>query len=481
MVVNNSGKGSSEPMRSPLKTRRAVYLFAFTILFIFTLFCGGRFIGYAGRTVEVESISIELKEDKLIVGKQYKIKTSILPKNATNKRLRWISSDESIATVENDTIKPLLPGTVMITALAEDGSGISDVVLIQIIQPVIKIELSAKSVTMAPGTTWKLNAVIEPYNASNKTVNWKSTNEKVVSVKSDGTVKALKKGKANIVAKAADESKIKGTVSITVDDFDVVFTENKAQEIDTDSLRDLSIKIDVKNNHVKAKVAEGPPRKLVITPINAGQDIITVHSDNRSFSYSIYVAQTAESIPAEDLAETAKAEDNTSALSLPAATEEAANSLTTEDRLAAAREKYSAKTVNIYVQGKGKVKKGKINVCFYFSKKKQPIRISIRESLQISDPYEMRAVLEVITENENYDEATYGSLSFMKAQWITHNIAHTMASGENQQHQKWVEAVTGKKLSSVIKSAKVLDISPIELITEQEMKIIQLVEKVYGD
>ena len=177
---------------------------------------------------------------------------------------------------------------------------------------------------------------------------------------------------------------------------------------------------------------------------------------------------------AEDLAA------NTIALFLPAAAGEVFGPSTPVKRLAAAREKYNAETVNVYVRGKGKVKKGMINVCFSFSKKKQPICINIRESLQINDPYEMQAVLEVITANENYDETVYGSVSFMKAQWITHNVAHGLATGESRQLRKWVETVAGRKLSSVIKSAKVLDLSPIERIPEREMRIYLLVERVYG-
>ena len=55
-----------------------------------------------------------------------------------------------------------------------------------------------------------------------------------------------------------------------------------------------------------------------------------------------------------------------------------------------------------------------------------------------------------------------------------------MATGESQQLRKWVETVAGRKLSSVIKSSKVLDLSPIERIPEREMRIYLLVERVYG-
>ena len=102
--------------------------------------------------------------------------------------------------------------------------------------------------------------------------------------------------------------------------------------------------------------------------------------------------------------------------------------------------------------------------------------INIRESLQITDEYEMQAILEVITESENYSEEVYGSIPFMKAQWITHNLAHDLATGSNKQIKQWLKDITGEKLSYVISSAKELDLSPIERIPEKEMRIYRLVE-----
>ena len=158
---------------------------------------------------------------------------------------------------------------------------------------------------------------------------------------------------------------------------------------------------------------------------------------------------------------------------------ESADARTPEERLAAAREKYNANTVNVYVRGKGKYKAGKINACFYQSKNKKYWNIIIPESLQINDEDEMAAILEVVAAHEKYDEAYYGSISFMKAQWITHNIAHEMANG-GEQAQMWVKAIAGEDLASIISRSKQLDITPIEGIPEREMKVYRLVEKMFS-
>ena len=148
-----------------------------------------------------------------------------------------------------------------------------------------------------------------------------------------------------------------------------------------------------------------------------------------------------------------------------------------EERMAAAREKYNEKTVNVYVRGKGWKRSGKINVCFYRAKKKY-IVINIRESLQITDEAEMEAVLELMAKHEYYSEEVYGSLSFLKAQWIAHNLAYGMATG-NEEQQALAAMVVGKNSKEIIRHAKELDLTPVSEIPEAELAVYELVEYLY--
>lgn len=62
-----------------------------------------------------------------IVGWSGKIKAFVEPSNATNPKVLWSSSDESVATVNQEgLITSLSNGTTVITAMATDGSGHSD-------------------------------------------------------------------------------------------------------------------------------------------------------------------------------------------------------------------------------------------------------------------------------------------------------------------------------------------------------------------
>ena len=146
-------------------------------------------------------------------------------------------------------------------------------------------------------------------------------------------------------------------------------------------------------------------------------------------------------------------------------------------RLLRAREKYNGKTVNVYRKGWGYIQGKKINVCFYKAPREKYYTINIRESLKITDEAEMEAILGVIMQNEYYDEAVYGDMDFMKAQWITHNIAYELATG-NPETRQLVATLAGETAVKVAERARELDLSPICDMSEKEKalteKIMQL-------
>ena len=73
-------------------------------------------------------ISIKLNKTKasLAKGKTLQLKVKkILPADATNKKVKWITSDKKIATVDqNGKVKAKKKGTCIITCMAADGSGV---------------------------------------------------------------------------------------------------------------------------------------------------------------------------------------------------------------------------------------------------------------------------------------------------------------------------------------------------------------------
>ena len=75
-------------------------------------------------TVPVSQITLNKAETSISVGNSETLTATVAPENATNKALKWASSDEDVATVAPDgTVTAVKAGTAAITATAADGSG----------------------------------------------------------------------------------------------------------------------------------------------------------------------------------------------------------------------------------------------------------------------------------------------------------------------------------------------------------------------
>jgi hypothetical protein len=78
--------------------------------------------------------------------------------------------------------------------------------------PITSLKLNKSSLTMTKGSTYQLIAKYAPKNTS-ENIKWKSSNSKIVSVDSDGELKAKKMGKVTITASSTNLKK-KCTVSV---------------------------------------------------------------------------------------------------------------------------------------------------------------------------------------------------------------------------------------------------------------------------
>ena len=146
-----------------------------------------------------------------------------------------------------------------------------------------------------------------------------------------------------------------------------------------------------------------------------------------------------------------------------------------EERLAEARLKYNEDTVHIYADSRVRNRSGKINIRFYKSRVNRKMFIVIYESLQVTDEAEMEAILELLVKNENYSEEIHGTIAFMKAEWIAHNIAYAMATGSDAE-QNFAQAVAGESIARIVKRSKQLDLSPLSEMPGQEKLLYEMVE-----
>ena len=87
----------------------------------------------------VSSMKVQLKSGckSVLYGKNQttEVKAYVSPSKATNKKIRWSSSNTNVATVNSDgLVTSVNPGTARITATALDGSGVSSYVEIKVIK-----------------------------------------------------------------------------------------------------------------------------------------------------------------------------------------------------------------------------------------------------------------------------------------------------------------------------------------------------------
>ena len=153
------------------------------------------------------------------MGSTIQLAASITPSNATNQGVIWSSSDPAKATVNSSGLVTLIAaGSVIITATAQDGSGVTGTKALTINQ--VNIAVSAISVTGnatgAVGGTIQLAASITPSNATNKNVVWSSSDPAKATVNSSGLVTLIASGSVTITATAQDGSGIVGTKAITI-------------------------------------------------------------------------------------------------------------------------------------------------------------------------------------------------------------------------------------------------------------------------
>ena len=98
---------------------------------------------------------------------------------------------------------------------------------------VTSIKVTTDMPKMSPDISSKLTVEVQPSNASNKSVEWSSSDETILTVNEDGVVTALDKpGTVTVTATSVSDPSVKGTVSITVLDIrEVVYRDGKAYRL----------------------------------------------------------------------------------------------------------------------------------------------------------------------------------------------------------------------------------------------------------
>ncbi len=158
-------------------------------------------------SIKPTSVTLGRANATVIVGNTITFTATVLPANAYNKDISWITSNPAIATVKDGVVTTISTGVVKISARTVEG-GLLGSCLVAVNDPTVAvtgISLNTSSATVTVGNTLKLTPTITPTDATNKTIYWATSNPNVASI-SGGLVTAKAVGVVKITARTADGS-----------------------------------------------------------------------------------------------------------------------------------------------------------------------------------------------------------------------------------------------------------------------------------
>ncbi len=166
-------------------------------------------------------------------GETVDISAVITPDDATNKSVTYTSSDKAVAAVSANnnigTISGQSVGEAVITVTSDDNPEISDTITVSVLPvPVASVAIADKDgnaysddtkLTVTQGSTIDILTVITPNNATNKAVNYKSSNDAVATVTvTDGiaAITGVSVGEAVITVTSEDNPEITDSITVSV-------------------------------------------------------------------------------------------------------------------------------------------------------------------------------------------------------------------------------------------------------------------------
>ncbi len=156
----------------------------------------------------------------LMKGKTNKIVPQVtdLPNDVKIKKYSWVSSDKTIARVENGTVTGVKSGKAVITCTVQlsDGLELTQKCAVTIITAATGLSVKEMNLTLGIGQSYQLNPIIKPDDVTEKKLKYASDNKDIVTVTETGKVTAMHGGKATVTISTIDGSNKSVKVSFYV-------------------------------------------------------------------------------------------------------------------------------------------------------------------------------------------------------------------------------------------------------------------------
>lgn len=167
--------------------------------------------------VPVSAITLGVDTIELAVGSNYSFYANVSPSDATDPTIIWTISDNTIVQSDTNSVLALKPGVVTLLATSKSNSTVfAKVVIIVNYEALQKISLYSSTMTIEESFTNQIYVYYSPANASNKTMQWKSSDPTIAKVDSYGFVTGLNVGNVQIEGTSIENPTLIVTFLVTV-------------------------------------------------------------------------------------------------------------------------------------------------------------------------------------------------------------------------------------------------------------------------
>ena len=195
------------------------------------------FLGYpiltpqsvSDNSIPVNGISFPSRELKLYVGDETTISYTIYPENATNRALVWLSTNESVATVdENGNVRAVGAGFATIRATTDNGGKVANCfITVEADKNIIKsssIKLDNVEYRIPIDKTAQIRYTILPEDTSLRGATFKVQDEKIVSCSENGILTPISAGSTVVTVTSLDGGcSVSALVSVIEDNYSMMW------------------------------------------------------------------------------------------------------------------------------------------------------------------------------------------------------------------------------------------------------------------
>lgn len=255
--------------------------------------------GYVAVFYPVSSIVVSPSGATVLAGTPLQMTTTVLPLVAVNSAVTWTTTPGTgTGTISNTGLfTGTTAGTVNVTALAVDGSGISDTVVVTVTPANIPITGTAITNTVLEMNTLEtlsMTATVTPTDATDPSIQWSVATLVGGSATIDpvtGVLSALSPGTVTVTATAKDGSNISSSVTVTikalVSSITVTSPNSTVEMGSTEQFASAVLPLDATNSTLAWSVTNGTGSATInqsglLTPVTVGTVTVIATSTDGS-------------------------------------------------------------------------------------------------------------------------------------------------------------------------------------------------------